>query len=115
MPNDIFEGTVEKVGDSRPCVGTTVTVSGLFCRAPVRAKHMKESPTMSEVVARVQAQAICLAGKVSISLRDEEKGKILLNTSRIKSVKGRNPNPELSSTDIVSGRLLVSASVNLLC
>ena len=81
-------GSLEKTNEPRPCAGTTATVYKLFHKAPVRLKHMHESHTMNEVLALVQAQALCLAGKVSISLRDEQKGKVLLNTSRIKSVKG---------------------------
>jgi len=84
----IVEGVVDKLSDERPSAGTTVTVYNLFHKQPVRKKHTNETKSLKEIVELVQGLAISLAGKISLSLRDEQNGKVLINTSRITSIKG---------------------------
>lgn len=84
----LFSGSVGKLSEGRPCCGTTVTITDLFGKCPVRRKRVSDSHTMNEVFHMVRCFAVSLAGKISISLRDEQKGKVLMNTTRSKNTKG---------------------------
>ena len=76
------------VDENRPCCGTTITINGLFHKQPIRCKRLNAAQVITDVTHMVQAFCVALSGKVSLSLRDEQRNKVLLNTSHCKSISG---------------------------
>ncbi|XP_067939925.1 DNA mismatch repair protein Mlh3-like [Watersipora subatra] len=80
-------GKVTKSTKERPCAGTTVTIHNPFYKNSNSRKEINESKELQDVVLLVQGLAVLFAGKISMSLRDECRDKVLINTSNIKSMK----------------------------
>ena len=73
---EVIESTVP-----RPSVGMTVTVHGLFSKFPVRRRSTNISLELERIRQRVEALAL-LKPEVSITLRNDSTGTILLQTHK---------------------------------
>ncbi|KAL3873908.1 hypothetical protein ACJMK2_036986 [Sinanodonta woodiana] len=69
----------------RPSVGTTITAHYLFYNLPVRQKALKETLEIEMIKQRVEGIAL-MKPDISISLRNDETGQVLLQTQKCQSV-----------------------------
>ena len=80
------EGPVVECDLSRPSAGSTMTIHDLFYNLPVRRKSMCESMVLVKVTQVVSAIAL-LHPSISFSIRNNQTGDCLLQTSRASSVQ----------------------------
>ena len=80
------EGPVVESELSRPSAGSTMTVYDLFYNLPVRRKSLCESMVLVKVTQAVSAVAL-LHPSISFSVRNNQTGDCLLQTSRVSSVQ----------------------------
>ena len=81
-------GTLELAENARPSKGSTVSVFKLFNQSPHQQSSKSSNRIMTDILSKVQSLAIVHCGQASFTLRDERKGKVILNTGRVKNVRG---------------------------
>jgi len=84
----VLVGSLEKQDEPRPSSGTTVTVTKLFDQTPIKKDFKTGSRTIDSVLLKLKCLAIVHCSQASFSCRDARSGQVILNTGRVKSMKG---------------------------